>query len=99
MARYVISCTHKTPGRGRPGKGHKHIVAVGGLWPLPFRFTCQQVLKMIAAGDIFVARGMESHDDAAVRGWPHSRKGPGLRSFTDGVKDDNLGSLPEWPPR
>jgi Protein of unknown function (DUF3892) len=99
MSRYVISCTKKAPGKGRPGKGHKHIVAVGGISPLPFRFSCKQVLMMIGAGDVFVAHGMERHRDATVRGWPHPSKGPGLRSFTDGEKDDNLGSLPECPAR
>jgi hypothetical protein len=97
--RYVISCTSKTPGRGRPGKGHKHIVAVGGTRPLPFRFTSEQVLAMIADGHFFVAHGISSHRDATVRGWPHPGKGPGLRSFTDGVKDDNLGELPPCPAR
>lgn len=97
MARYVISCTKKRPGKGRKGKGHKHIVAVGGMKPTRFQYTCAEVLAMVAKGDVFVSLGTESHKNANVRGWPNAKTGPGLRSFTDNVKDDNLGELPECP--
>jgi hypothetical protein len=97
MARYVVTCTRKAPGKGRKGKGHRHIVEVGGTSPKTFRFTCKQVLEMIANGDVFVSHGTESRRNANVRGWPDRTRGPGLRSFTDDVKDDNLGSLPPCP--
>jgi len=95
MASYRIVCTTQAPASAPPS--HQHIVEVGtGTDPdkADRRWTLDQVLAAMDAGDTFYTQGNTSGKRASVEKYLCSScRRTYIRSSPDAVADNNLDNL------
>lgn len=96
MANYRIICTNQVP--VTEPTTHAHIVAVGtGVEPTTYqrKWTLDQVLAAMAAGNVFYTQGATSGKVAHVTPYVCGRcRRTYIRSTPDAIHDNNLDALP-----
>jgi Protein of unknown function (DUF3892) len=91
MADVVVTCINKQP----RDNTHEGIIYLGGPGGGGWKWTRQQVVESINArtNSFYTQVGGKRADIGVVQG----PKGPYLRTYADGVWNDNLLALPECP--
>lgn len=91
MREYQVTCICRSPSNG----GFEHITHIGGVGSSAWRLTKQSVIRRIAGkSEAFYTVDRNTGKKAYIGVVYDLTKEPYLRTYADGVWNDNLLSLP-----